>query len=276
MPFKSDAQRRFMFAVHPDIASRWSKHKVSEGPQDLDWEEIEGFTVAKTPAGYYNIAPGRWNIDKPEYVDFHPAPGSTAKYWDSNVDSMDDAKAKALAHWKQLQHTRKYDEPLPMPASLQKVAHRGGTQHGHFNRGKPRGIELNSVVREMPHIDADIDMGGKHVSIIDLRIERYPIPDAEKKRLFKAFSKTGIVGELGGEMFHFRPDYTVDVIEPSAASKLPRLPRGWEKSMMTVTESSSVGLMYAMEMVRISNEIADQTGEEHIDEIPSLLAVYTK
>lgn len=26
MPFKSQAQRRFMFAKHPKIASRWAKH----------------------------------------------------------------------------------------------------------------------------------------------------------------------------------------------------------------------------------------------------------
>ena len=33
MPFRSEAQRRFMFAKHPDIAERWSKEY---GPKPID------------------------------------------------------------------------------------------------------------------------------------------------------------------------------------------------------------------------------------------------
>lgn len=31
MSFKSDAQRRFMYANHPDIARRWSKEHPNQG-----------------------------------------------------------------------------------------------------------------------------------------------------------------------------------------------------------------------------------------------------
>lgn len=31
MPFKSDSQRRFMYAKHPEIAARWSKKTGNEG-----------------------------------------------------------------------------------------------------------------------------------------------------------------------------------------------------------------------------------------------------
>lgn len=31
MPFKSEAQRRFMYAKHPAIAKRWSKEYPSQG-----------------------------------------------------------------------------------------------------------------------------------------------------------------------------------------------------------------------------------------------------
>lgn len=31
MPFKSEAQRRFMYANHPDIAARWSKEYPNQG-----------------------------------------------------------------------------------------------------------------------------------------------------------------------------------------------------------------------------------------------------
>lgn len=31
MPFKSEAQRRFMYAKHPKIAKRWSKEYPNQG-----------------------------------------------------------------------------------------------------------------------------------------------------------------------------------------------------------------------------------------------------
>lgn len=31
MPFKSQAQRKFMYAQHPEIAARWSKKTGNEG-----------------------------------------------------------------------------------------------------------------------------------------------------------------------------------------------------------------------------------------------------
>lgn len=93
-------------------------------------------------------------------------------------------------------------------------------------------------IREMPHVDADIDLGGKHMQIIDLRIERYPIPQSEKQRLMRAFTKTGVVGEFQGELLHFKPDHTIEVLEPSIAAQLPRLPNGWDKQMQFVSEAS--------------------------------------
>ena len=32
MPFQSQAQRRFMYAEHPDIAKRWSREYPNQGP----------------------------------------------------------------------------------------------------------------------------------------------------------------------------------------------------------------------------------------------------
>lgn len=92
-------------------------------------------------------------------------------------------------------------------------------------------------LREMPHLDADVDVGGKHLHIVDLRIERYPVSQAEKQRMFRAFDKSGLVGELEGELIHFKPDYTADVIDQAAAKQLPRLPHGWEKIMRFVSEA---------------------------------------
>ena len=38
MPFKSEAQRRFMYAQHPEIAKRWQKHtgKGADLPEKVD------------------------------------------------------------------------------------------------------------------------------------------------------------------------------------------------------------------------------------------------
>ena len=114
------------------------------------------------------------------------------------------------------------------------------TMAARWEKHTPRDEKLPKRVREMPHIDADIQLGGKHVSVIDLRVERYPIPQSEKQRLMRAFSRTGVVGELQGELLHFKPDHTVEVVEPSLVGQLPRLPKGWEKIMGSVLES--VGL----------------------------------
>ena len=36
MPYASDAQRRFMHAVHPDIAAKWDKEQhSSKGPHKM-------------------------------------------------------------------------------------------------------------------------------------------------------------------------------------------------------------------------------------------------
>lgn len=32
MPFKSEAQRAFMFAKHPEVANRWAKENPNQGP----------------------------------------------------------------------------------------------------------------------------------------------------------------------------------------------------------------------------------------------------
>ena len=35
MPFKSEKQRRMMFAQHPDIAKRWAHEFPGQGPSNL-------------------------------------------------------------------------------------------------------------------------------------------------------------------------------------------------------------------------------------------------
>ena len=92
-------------------------------------------------------------------------------------------------------------------------------------------------IREMPHIDAGgVDIGGKSMDVVDLRIELYPVPQQEKQRLMRAFSKTGVVGELQGELIHFKQD-SVEVIDPVMAKQLPRLPKGWSDHMKFVAEN---------------------------------------
>lgn len=48
MPFKSDAQRRFMYARHPEIAKRWQKHT----PKGADLPERVGKKPKEKRAAY--------------------------------------------------------------------------------------------------------------------------------------------------------------------------------------------------------------------------------
>jgi len=104
-------------------------------------------------------------------------------------------------------------------------------------------------VSEMPHLEADIEINGKDVKVVDLNVEKYPVSKEDKDRIFRAFSKSGVVGEVGGEYFHFKPDYTVEVIDKNAASRLLRLPMGWDRIMKFVSESKSIPSL--MEVFRI-------------------------
>lgn len=104
-------------------------------------------------------------------------------------------------------------------------------------------LDIRADVSEMPHLDAgNIKVGGKTWDAVDLRIERYPVSQQEKQRLFRAFSKTGVVGELNGELIHFKPD-SVEIIDDVIAKQLPRLPVGWQNIMKTVSENKEVPSM---------------------------------
>lgn len=89
-------------------------------------------------------------------------------------------------------------------------------------------------IDEMPHIDADMTVAGKRLGVVDLRIERYPIPPEEKKKLFHDFSTDGLVGTFNGVMLHFKPDYSMETISPADAAKYTKLPEDWESHMVVV------------------------------------------
>lgn len=105
----------------------------------------------------------------------------------------------------------------------------------------PKGKKLPDHVDEMPHVESDVDVGGKTLNIVDLRIEKYPVNQEEKKRLMRAFTKVGLVGDFHGQLLHFRPDHTIEVIDQSLARQLPRLPHGWDKIMTFVSEGKKEG-----------------------------------
>lgn len=56
MPFKSEAQRRFMFAKHPEIAKRWA-HKYGT-PKDLP-EHVGGKKKSKVYQALENHRKGK-------------------------------------------------------------------------------------------------------------------------------------------------------------------------------------------------------------------------
>lgn len=76
-------------------------------------------------------------------------------------------------------------------------------------------------VNEMPHLESEDGP-------IDLRIERYPMPQAGKSRLMQDFQKTGLAGQRDGKWLHFQSDHTVKEITPQQAADLPQLPDDWD------------------------------------------------
>lgn len=93
-------------------------------------------------------------------------------------------------------------------------------------------------VTEMPHVEADTDIGGKHVGIIDLCIEKYPGSREDKERLMKAFhmGKGVVAKDKTGKWFIF----TSDGVKPAPANVVTSmqqqgydLPQDWEKYVVT-------------------------------------------
>lgn len=41
MPFKSEKQRRFMYAQHPDIAARWTKEAKAAGKKPVQKKTVK-------------------------------------------------------------------------------------------------------------------------------------------------------------------------------------------------------------------------------------------
>lgn len=41
MPFKSEKQRRFMYAQHPDIAERWTKEAKAAGKKPVQKKAVK-------------------------------------------------------------------------------------------------------------------------------------------------------------------------------------------------------------------------------------------
>lgn len=76
-----------------------------------DHEEYGGFWRAETPAGTYEIVKPYGSM----YWHFFPVKGSHSrvqKYQDFPAANLDAAKQAAEKHWQQLQHQRKFDEPM--------------------------------------------------------------------------------------------------------------------------------------------------------------------
>ena len=96
------------------------------------------------------------------------------------------------------------------------------------------------VQTEMPHFDSD------SLGLVDLRIERYPMPAAGKNRLMKQFSEVGLVGLKNGRWYHFKPDHTVEEITSQQAQDLPKLPSDWDRHAV-------VGESYVPSMLALFN-----------------------
>jgi hypothetical protein len=94
-------------------------------------------------------------------------------------------------------------------------------------------ISLSQVfLREMPHLEVG-------EGVLDLRIERYPIPQEEKKKLFMAFKTTGFVGKLKdqpNQVAFISDKLGVKLATPEHVSELPHLPDDWETYSVSSSE----------------------------------------
>lgn len=125
-------------------------------------------------------------------------------------------KSQAQRAWMHIHHPK-------MAARWEKHTPKGKLpKHvGEANMGVQKVQKPSGEILEMPHFDSEPP--------VDLRIERYPMDQAQKGRLMQDFQRVGLAGMKDGKWLHFRPDHTFDEINAQQAAELPKLPKDWEK-----------------------------------------------
>ena len=83
------------------------------------------------------------------------------------------------------------------------------------------------LVSEMPHFDSEVEIGGKKINALDLRIERYPLEFAKRKSIHQVATTKGVVGSVKGQFYLFKPNGTIEKIQQSQASQYDSLPEFW-------------------------------------------------
>ena len=83
------------------------------------------------------------------------------------------------------------------------------------------------TVSEMPHFDSEVEIGGKRINALDLRIERYPVELAKRRELHRIATTKGIVGAMKGQFYLFKPDGTIAKIQQSETEQFDQLPEFW-------------------------------------------------
>jgi hypothetical protein len=95
-----------------------------------------------------------------------------------------------------------------------------------------------SKIEEMPHLELNRDVGGVRYGTIDLRIERYPLPRAEKQNLLASFHKEGVVAPTKNGWIFFGQD-EVRKATDSEVKQLQKLPNDWQEYTLSVHEAKS-------------------------------------
>jgi hypothetical protein len=104
-------------------------------------------------------------------------------------------------------------------------------------------VEPRSVFKmvfEMPHLalDKDSPLAGdkRHFGAVDLQIEKYPLPPAERTQLLRSFEERGVVGWTKKGWLFFSPDDKVAKATSEQIQALARLPDFWEKFFVNYDE----------------------------------------
>ena len=105
---------------------------------------------------------------------------------------------------------------------------------------------LPDRVDEMPHLETSISIDGKKVEVIDLCIEKYPIPGSEKSMYFRHFQDKGLVGrDHNGQWIAFKKSGADQATEEEIAT-LHHMPDYWESFAVTLTEVYAPSLLKFM------------------------------
>lgn len=230
-----------MFRIHEGDVSPLvrPKEEAIYSASDLNKSQVDRLlSLGFTQNGNTLFHPKHWKISSGIMVQKTPQ----ARLWLRNkADGKEDSD--------EFYHSPKA-EPVPFDQVFK-------TKKSEPEKPEKPKLSLVPKVDEMPHYE-NLDDNG----VVDLRIEKWPISQEEKRKLLHTLQSTGVVGRDDSGWMFFGPDNTAKKASPEQIRRSPKLPDEWKKHAQMESRRNN---MSKLNEVFVIKEALDPQAKQFIE-----------